>query len=129
MAKISILHASPSAHRTQIADKILAGRRGYLTEFHTPEDPINFSRFLLARPEVVIVDDCPVDQLDTVLRIAKCRMIRIKHPVTGPREIETPDFIILVNKTLPSGLLDGDVILEREAELIDCNNLKEVLHG
>lgn len=129
MARISILHATPSAHRTQIADKILAGRRGYLTEFHTPEDPINFSRFLLARPEVVIVDDCPVDQLESVLRIAKCRIIRVKHPVTGLREIETPDFIILVNKPLPSGLLGGDVILEREAELIDCSNLKEVFNG
>lgn len=128
MPKLTVLFGPQGSGNTTLAEKLAGKRRTYRTDFHQSGDPLRISHVLLHRPEVVIVDGCPLREVDGLVTISKGKVLRIRHSVTGMHEIETPELIVVIQNSVPA-----QQVIEwasgRDIDLIDCSKLKEVHHG
>ncbi len=127
MTKLTVLFGPHGSGKTSIAQSLARKRKSYTTSFNNAEDPLLMNHVLHHRPEVVIVDECPLEALDQLVKLCNGKTIRIQHAVTGLHEIETPELIVIIQNSVSAQQVFTKAA-GRNIELIECTR-KEVANG
>lgn len=127
MDKVTVLFGTQGSGKTTIASNLAGKRKTYRAEFYTPEDPLNLSHVLHAQPEVIIVDECPLNQLYSLVRLANNKVLRYHHPVTGMHEMETPEIIVVIQNHVSAQEVFA-IASGRNIKLFQCK-VKEVVNA
>ena len=127
MAKLTLIFGPAGSGKSSTARNLAGKRKTYEAEYHRPGEPILLSMLLHIRPEVVILDELPLEELDRVISFANSKETRIQHPVTGLHKIKTPDVIVILQNSVPAEAVYAQAS-GRNIQLIECAR-KEVIDG